>query len=551
MLQRSDGQLDIENTQTWQKGNWDDNYDLDKGGCRTTAQSDWGVEAKCTTGTCRKETLYYTALFVGEDYCYGDGSNTIPKPSQPFTFGWRRCCWVGLTDDNGNHVRESDARADGDMVQQMAVYDVDNNSPSFKLPPVWKIMTGCPDQQIDLAPADIDGDRVRCRWANVTEAGAAVHDATLWPSLTLNATTCTVKYDGTKDQSNFGVKPIALMMEDFDANGLVRSSVPVQFLAQVWTPNMSTRSIGAYPNYYPDWFNGDNHHDDNHHHAKVPVRGRRSVADYCTAVPTVDAPTAVDNNIDSSSAYVSFTLSAKATKNGSITAFSYQGPSGLSCDKVNSNGRTTCTWAMSVAQQQTESHTFCFDATDNFGLVSPRKCVTISGHETQFISKIIDMANTVLDGSGASGFNATDGEDYGCAGRGLYDPFASTLGASVDAQGEQVDTAFYIWKKCVQCVLGDDTTIPAYHYDQATDSCAKTHTGPNRAVCECDRALVNFLYDKSPDPSHTHYSASKCYSAGGNGNNDCCNWGKHFWAIYNKDHKCCDSISGVKDRGTC
>ena len=48
-----------------------------------------------------------------------------------------------------------------------------------------------------------------------------------------------MKYDGTMDASQVGVKPIALMMEDFDSEGNIRSSVPVQFLAQVWTPDMN------------------------------------------------------------------------------------------------------------------------------------------------------------------------------------------------------------------------------------------------------------------------------------------------------------------------
>merc|ERR1711931_220128 len=76
------------------------------------------------------------------------------------------------------------------------------------------------------------------------------------------------------------VKPIGLMMEDFDASGNVRSSIPVQFLAQVWTPNMATRSLGAAN--YPEWFAEKEHKD----HVKVPGRGRRSLPAYCNAVPT-------------------------------------------------------------------------------------------------------------------------------------------------------------------------------------------------------------------------------------------------------------------------
>ena len=41
--------------------------------------------------------------------------------------------------------------------------DPTNNTPDFKLPPLWSIMAGCPDQELDLAPYDSDGDTVRGR----------------------------------------------------------------------------------------------------------------------------------------------------------------------------------------------------------------------------------------------------------------------------------------------------------------------------------------------------------------------------------------------------
>jgi len=55
---------------------------------------------------------------------------------------------------------------------------------------------------------------------------------------------CTVVYDGTIDQAKTGYKPIAIMVEDVDENGAIRSSVPVQFLAEVWTPQPTKNSIG-------------------------------------------------------------------------------------------------------------------------------------------------------------------------------------------------------------------------------------------------------------------------------------------------------------------
>ena len=206
------------------------------------------------------------------------------------------------------------------MVQRMTVNDLDNTSPMFKLPPLWLIMSGCPDQKIDLAPSDPDGDtgepwklkrknylkKVRCRWATSTEAGGATMDRSQFPSLSLDEENCIVHYDGSKDQSSHGVKPIGLMMEDFDADGNVRSSIPVQFLGQVWTPNLTSRFVG-----YPPWFDEHEEHPD---HVDMPVRRRRSLPAYCDAVPTFSEDTPEDGaelsptiNADGT-AFISFTL---------------------------------------------------------------------------------------------------------------------------------------------------------------------------------------------------------------------------------------------------
>ena len=444
--------LEIDNTQTWRLG-----ADMYSGGCRTSAPSSTATQSTCALqagGTCQSAALLYTALFVHDTYCYGDGQNTIAKPASGFTFGWGGCCWVTLTKDDGSQG------AGGAMAMRMTVNDVNNNSPSFKLPPRWTIMAGCPGQKIDLSPVDADGDSVRCRWATSSEAGGAFNTPGFWPSLSLDEVNCIITYDGTMDGTSLGVKPIGLMMEDFDSSGNVRSSIPVQFLGLVWTPNMSTRSVGT--ENYPEWFDEKEHKD----HVMVPGRGRRSLPSYCNAVPTFVAPTPADgHNIDGSSGAVSFSLAAQS-QNGQITGFSYQPPSGLACTTVDANGQITCNWTLSAAQQKIESHSFCYDATDNLGLTTSRQCLTISGRGNK-ITNIIEMATAVLVGSGAKGFTASDGNNYGCAGRGLYDPFSRTIGAQVDAQ----DKAFYTWKKCIQCAASKP--IPAYDYDQNADSCGK------------------------------------------------------------------------------
>ena len=82
------------------------------------------------------------------------------------------------------------------------------------------------------------------------------------------------------------------------------------------------------------------------------------------------------------------------------------------------------------------------------------------------ITNVGDMASEMLNGA----FSLADANNYGCTGRGVFDPFDRTLGKPVD----EADSAFYKWKKCVQCARqGQAKTVPSYIYDKTTDSCGK------------------------------------------------------------------------------
>ena len=315
-------------------------------------------------------------MYVSEDqeYCYGDGVNEFTNPNEAFTFGWDTCCWVDLTADDGVDYEG------GDMVQRMTIHDFNNNSPTFKLPPLWLIMSGCGNQSIDLAPIDPDGDIVRCRWATEEEAGGAVFQPAKHPSISLDQN-CIVHYDGTLDSVAIGVKPIALMMEDIDMLGNVKSSIPVQFLGQVWTP-MVQRNGALIPNAtpYPKWFPEVDHHvrhtRDTHVMSRMLHDGRakRSEPSYCTSVPIFVEPTPDDDALfGGNSGTVTFTLKAESP-NGPITSFQYQAPSGLICSEVV-NDQATCTFILTEEQMNIEDYSFCYDAVDVLGMVSNRRCL--------------------------------------------------------------------------------------------------------------------------------------------------------------------------------
>ena len=138
------------------------------------------------------------------------------------------------------------------------------------------------------------------------------------------------------------------------------------------------------------------------------------------------------------------------------------------------------------------------------------------------ITNVADMAQARLTGR----FKPSAALNYGCAGRGYFDPFDRTIGKQVD----ETDKAFYSWKKCVQCALSDDGVtplikpdggIPAYHYDERTDSCGMLifmlnvtnlklagSTSTGRQVCECDKTLIDVLLNA--DNTNANYNANDC-----------------------------------------
>ena len=339
---------------------------------QSTPVSSYSCNLVQGNGSCGAGDMKYTVTFVednvpnaNDQYCYGDGTNRIPKTSLtgPATYGWTSCCWVPLTTDAGKRV------SGGTMTQQMTVNDWTNTSPTFKLPPIWLIMSGCDAQSVDLAPVDADGDKVKCRWATSAEAGGVYNNGN-WPSLTLDGDNCRVVYTGSRDSTNVGVKPVALMIEDFDSAGNVRSSVPIQFLAQVWTPNLNSRRHGIQ---YPNWFPQEEEHED-HVYFETSLgnssRGRRSTPPYCTAAPEFDEKTPEDGAcIEISSETVEFALKA-TSQVGTISSFSYQAPIGLTCTDADQNGESRCTWTPTPSQLKIEEHQFCFSVTDSTGLVS-------------------------------------------------------------------------------------------------------------------------------------------------------------------------------------
>jgi len=303
------------------------------------------------------------------NYCYGYKQDSFTKPAGPYTIKWEKCCWVDFTNDVGTKI------AGGAYGFTAVFYDVNNNSPQVKIPPIWKILSGCPAQTIDLSPVDLDGDTIKCRWATQDE-GRGAYRGSNYNSLTLDQNTCIVTYDGLRDLGGDGVKPIAIMVEDFDAAGNIRSSVPVQFLATVWSPTnsnfnqrrLSLRGVGK-PFVYDPFFEID---DDEHTRGKRQAGGQS----YCNAVPTLVAPSPAAGSVLDASNGITINVKAQSS-NGAITRFQYNSPIGMTCGAVDSNGQASCTFSPSSTQQG-QVFNFCFVADDAAGLSTERRCVSLN-----------------------------------------------------------------------------------------------------------------------------------------------------------------------------
>ena len=393
----ADGTTSIQQTQTWRDGSAGIAGICTKAHEGTLTSSTVATNCNLITedgslsgGRCPNFSLNWPYIVgfssngemgASNDYCYGSYTQQMTTPSAGYRIGWSACCWVDLTDDDGQVMSNA-----GDMELHATVFDPTNNSPVFTHPPLWRVMSGCDGQSIDLSPKDPDGDTVKCRWAETfEEGGASTYNAVAWPSLSLDGDNCVVTYTGSIDDTKVGLKGVGIMMEDFDTNGKVKSSIPVQFLTAVWTPQSTARGasvLGGSP--YPDWFSekdGEAHHDVDHHKSssenKGKKRGRRTTTPaYCSAIPILTEPTPEDGSLIEEGESFEITLTAES-EGGSIKSFSYEKPARMACSNPDQNGSVTCTWTPTDSERENTDHGFCFLATDSLGLTSERRCITL------------------------------------------------------------------------------------------------------------------------------------------------------------------------------
>jgi len=176
-------------------------------------------------------------------------------------------------------------------------------------------------------------------------------------------------------------------------------------------------------------------------------------------------------------------------------------------------------------------------STDQFKNIVDVQNLAVKVQLPPTVTNTAQMAEKLLDGN----FTPAMAENYGCSSQGYFNAFEPTLGKPRDA----TDSAFFKWKKCIQCATGNkEFMIGAYDYDETDQVCRET----NRAFCECDLALITYL--KTAQPVNTTFDATTCSAADHQSELECCNWQQHYWAAYNPDHHECDTIDGLKQVGS-
>ena len=315
-------------------------------------------------------------LAANDNFCYGYRQDTMVKPTGPYKMTWGNTAWVPFITDAGG------VAGSGAYGFTAYIYDVDNNTPQVKLPPIWKILSGCAAQTLDLSPIDLDGDTVVCKWATSAEAQGAYRGGS-FNSITLDETTCILTYDGTQDVATTGVKPIAVQVMDYDSNGVIRSSMPVQFLATVWTPSntnfASNLRSGAPFVYDPPLFSAiEDDHDD--HFENSPRRTRRETPAYCDAKPTLSEASPAAGSVLDATSGISVTVTAEALPGTFISRFVYNSPIGMSCGAIQNDElvySADCSWVPDASQME-QVFNFCFLAEDSNGMTSERRCIKLS-----------------------------------------------------------------------------------------------------------------------------------------------------------------------------
>ncbi|XP_052774203.1 uncharacterized protein LOC128212867 isoform X2 [Mya arenaria] len=180
--------------------------------------------------------LFYscTDYSISEDWSSGRGriiETIYPLDvSKPIKFGFKGAAWIDTLNVGGGG--NWNLRVTAYLVAREDTNTI-NSSPTAEIAPIVRLQSGC-NHTITVPVGDIDGDIVRCRWADTSEeCGEVCHGL---PNAELDNVTCSITYSAIYATGWYAV---AIQVEDFVTFSSVNalSSIPVQFLIFVYTAN--------------------------------------------------------------------------------------------------------------------------------------------------------------------------------------------------------------------------------------------------------------------------------------------------------------------------
>ena len=284
------------------------------------------------SGSISSMAYYCTDFSISENWAFGERRVTYDftaSINRTVTIGFSRCCW--LAPFNGDSWNVSTTFS---LVVRNDTGKI-NSSPRAITSPVLRLQQGC-NHTIVLAVSDPDGDIIRCRWAVGTECSDICNE---FPGAILDSDSCTIYYEAV---NGTGFKAVAVMIEDFTpGTQYPLSSVALQFLILVVD---SDEPCSLQPEFIEP---------------TLP-------SELCLAIPpgeTFSTQLIATSHSDTVSIAEIQTVSPRGTSRGELQHI--QG---------TNNYYVNITWTP-TADQQNETHLFCFTAVNSEGLASEQSCL--------------------------------------------------------------------------------------------------------------------------------------------------------------------------------
>ena len=285
------------------------------------------------SGSISSMAYYCTDFSISENWAFGERRVTYDftaSINNTVTIGFSRCCWLYPYDADSWNVSTTFS-----LVVRNDTGKI-NSSPRAITSPVLRLQQGC-NHTIVLAVSDPDGDIIRCRWAVGSECAGVCNE---FPGAVLDSDSCSLDYQSTNGVLGFNA--VALMVEDFVPGSTQPfSSVGLQFLVFVYT---STEPCNLIPQFIDP---------------TLPQG-------LCVAIP----PGA------------NFTTQLRASgQNLSIIEIQTVSPRGATKGELQQIEGTNSyyvniTW-MPTADQQNQTHLFCFTAINSESVASEQSCIQL------------------------------------------------------------------------------------------------------------------------------------------------------------------------------